>query len=304
MIGVLLDAVLAGMLLWLAWRCLASADLFKAVVLFIAFGLVLAVVWVRLEAPDVALAEAAIGSGLTGALLLTALRRIHSAAKGRTIAAESGRGIRALAVLAAVTLFGLLVWAVVSLAPVVQGLAQPVQERSSIANPVTAVLLDFRGYDTLLEIAVLLLALMGASALPMARRGPVIQMPGPVLLSFARVMVPVMVVVAGYFLWAGASMPGGAFQAAAVLAGAGLLARLSGLARSPDLDAPGWRAAVVFGFALFLAVAVAMLVLEGRLLQYPRALSATLILLIEAGLAISLGFMLLAFFAEGGSRDK
>lgn len=60
MTGGILDAVLAGMLVWLAWRCLASANLFKGVVLFIAFGLVLAVAWARLEAPDVALAEAAI----------------------------------------------------------------------------------------------------------------------------------------------------------------------------------------------------------------------------------------------------
>jgi energy-converting hydrogenase B subunit D len=79
--GGILDAVLAGMLVWLAWRCLASADIFKGVVLFIAFGLVLAVAWARLEAPDVALAEAAIGSGLTGALLLDALGRIRAAEK-------------------------------------------------------------------------------------------------------------------------------------------------------------------------------------------------------------------------------
>ena len=44
-----------------------------AVVLFIAFGLVLALVWARLYAVDVALAEMAIGAGVTGALLLAAL---------------------------------------------------------------------------------------------------------------------------------------------------------------------------------------------------------------------------------------
>ncbi|MDT8388865.1 MAG: sodium:proton antiporter, partial [Thiogranum sp.] len=34
----LFDLLLLATLLWLAWRLLASADLFKAVVLFIAFG--------------------------------------------------------------------------------------------------------------------------------------------------------------------------------------------------------------------------------------------------------------------------
>jgi len=33
--------------------------------------------WVRLAAPDVALAEAAIGAGLTGALLMAALARLR-----------------------------------------------------------------------------------------------------------------------------------------------------------------------------------------------------------------------------------
>ncbi len=44
--------------------------------MFICFGLVMALAWVRLDAPDVALAEAAIGSGLTGALLLAAWARL------------------------------------------------------------------------------------------------------------------------------------------------------------------------------------------------------------------------------------
>ncbi|MDZ7662704.1 MAG: DUF4040 domain-containing protein [Thiohalophilus sp.] len=74
----MLDGLLMLVLLWLAWRALACEGLFKAVVLFIAFGLVLSLVWVRLDAPDVALAEAAIGAGLTGALLLSALARLDT----------------------------------------------------------------------------------------------------------------------------------------------------------------------------------------------------------------------------------
>ena len=38
-------------------------------------GVTLALAWVRLRAPDIALAEAAVGSGITGALLLSALAR-------------------------------------------------------------------------------------------------------------------------------------------------------------------------------------------------------------------------------------
>jgi len=72
------DGLLGIGLLWLAWRALTTSDLFKAIVLFFSFGLLMALAWVRLNAPDVALAEAAIGAGLTGALLLAALARLDT----------------------------------------------------------------------------------------------------------------------------------------------------------------------------------------------------------------------------------
>ncbi len=73
----LVDAVLAGVLVWVAWRALASEDLFKAAVLFIVFGLLMALAWARLAAPDLAIAEAAIGAGLTGVLLLDAVGHLR-----------------------------------------------------------------------------------------------------------------------------------------------------------------------------------------------------------------------------------
>ncbi len=75
-IGLALDTLLVLMLLWLAYATLSSRDLFRGIVLFIAFGLVLSMAWVRLGAPDVALAEAAIGAGLSGALLLATWGRL------------------------------------------------------------------------------------------------------------------------------------------------------------------------------------------------------------------------------------
>lgn len=75
----LFDALTAFGLVALAWRLLACTDLFRAIVLFIAFGLLMALAWVRLGAPDVALAEAAIGAGVTGALLMAALARLPAA---------------------------------------------------------------------------------------------------------------------------------------------------------------------------------------------------------------------------------
>lgn len=70
------DALLALALLIVAWRVVSTPRLFEAVVFFVAFGLLMALCWMRLGAPDVALAEAAIGAGLTGALLMSALARL------------------------------------------------------------------------------------------------------------------------------------------------------------------------------------------------------------------------------------
>jgi len=66
------DLLLAVALLWSGWRTLTTPRLDRAIVLFIAFGLLMALAWARLSAPDIGLAEAAIGAGLTGALLLDA----------------------------------------------------------------------------------------------------------------------------------------------------------------------------------------------------------------------------------------
>lgn len=68
-----LDLLLGLTLVATAGLALGSRDLFRAVVMFIVFGLLMALVWVRLQAPDIALAEAAIGAGLTGVLLLDTL---------------------------------------------------------------------------------------------------------------------------------------------------------------------------------------------------------------------------------------
>ena len=66
------DLLLALSLLWSAWRTLATPRLDRAIVLFIIFGLLMSLAWARLAASDIGLAEAAIGAGLTGALLLGA----------------------------------------------------------------------------------------------------------------------------------------------------------------------------------------------------------------------------------------
>jgi uncharacterized MnhB-related membrane protein len=68
-----LDLLVGIALLVTAGLSLARGGLFRAVIMFIVFGLIMALAWVRLHAPDIALAEAAIGAGITGVLLLDTL---------------------------------------------------------------------------------------------------------------------------------------------------------------------------------------------------------------------------------------
>jgi energy-converting hydrogenase B subunit D len=87
-----LDGALVLLLVALAARMLFTRDLFEAVVLFVAYGMSLALAWVRLGAADLALAEAALGAGVTGALFLNTYRRLvgRGSADGTDAGANAG----------------------------------------------------------------------------------------------------------------------------------------------------------------------------------------------------------------------
>ncbi|MDH3716703.1 MAG: sodium:proton antiporter [Planctomycetota bacterium] len=140
-------------------------------------------------------------------------------------------------------LFAGIGWTILSLPTEWNGLSNRVAARlgdSGVRNPVTAVLMSFRGYDTLLEIGVLLVAALGVRALATDRNHAdrsLFDPPGPVLTGLLRLIAPLIIVVAGYLLWVGGHAPGGAFQAGAVLASLGVLMLLcepQTLPRMPD----------------------------------------------------------------------
>ena len=89
----LLDRTLVILLVTGGWLALTTSDLLRSVVTFIAFGLLVALAWVRMGAPDVAMAEAAVGSGLTGALLLSTLRAMRREQAERDARAEAGEDV-------------------------------------------------------------------------------------------------------------------------------------------------------------------------------------------------------------------
>lgn len=169
---------------------------------------------------------------------------------------------------------------------------------SGVGNPVTAVLLNFRGYDTLLEMAVLLLALLGVWSLNVSRQNRE-RFPGAVLEMLSRLLTPVLMLVAGYLLWAGADRPGGAFQAGSVLAAAGVLLILSGWRPGKALRGTLLRSALLLGLGVFLLTGVVLLLWRGTLLDFPPDLAGGLILLIESAATLSIGVTLAALFLGG-----
>jgi multisubunit Na+/H+ antiporter MnhB subunit len=299
------DILLGVGMLIAAVGALWSRDLFRAVVLFVVFGLLGALAWMRLQAPDVALAEAAIGAGLTGALLLDALGHLRDADSPIPHARRSAAALLSIGVASALLL------AVLNREVPSTNLAEQVQAAlpmSGVEHAVTAVLLQFRSYDTLLEIAVLLVAAIIALAL---RDGPTPTRPAlpsdspiqtPLLTSLVRLLLPVMIVTAVYLLWAGAFQPGGAFQAGAVLAALGVIWRISG-GRLPTTLFTRWgHASLIGGFATFLVLASAMLWLGRPLLAWPSPAAAhVIIVVIEVALTVSIGAGLLALFVSAPS---
>lgn len=306
----LFDSFLAAGLLWLGWRTVANPDSFKAVLLFIAFGLLMALCWARLAAPDVALAEAAIGAGLTGALLLDACRSLQSnAPQGRqqnslTEGSTASGVLPGLLALLIISLTGGLAWVLLTLPEPAVDLSMQVRSRlaeSGVSNPVTAVLLNFRAYDTLLEVAVLLLALIGVGVVNAGEADTpepsVLLRNSPLLDSLTRLLVPVAVLTALYLLWAGAHAPGGAFQAAAVLAGIGVLLCLGDRLQPAPLAALSWRVLPVLGLAVFSSIALGVMAWGGDLLEYPLPWAGALILAIESCLMVSIALMLALLFS-------
>ncbi len=87
----LFDGGLVAGLLALAIHVVREPDERSAIIAFLAFGLLLGLVWVRLAAPDVALTEIAIGGGGTGILLLRAEAAIRGRGKHEEPVTRAGK---------------------------------------------------------------------------------------------------------------------------------------------------------------------------------------------------------------------
>jgi multisubunit Na+/H+ antiporter MnhB subunit len=291
------------------WTILAR-DTFAAAVGFIAYGLLLTLAWVRLSGVDVALTEAAIGGGLTGALLIGAamrLRNTEAAARAET----PGVFTRVLAALVAALVSAALAICVLALPDPAPTLAPEVAANiavTEVGNPITAVLLAFRAMDTLLEAIVLLFALIGVWSLAPdrvwgGRPGPQQYAdPNGILAYVARVLPPIGIMVGMYIFWVGADHPGGKFQGATIIAAMWLLTIMAGLTDAPPISRTWLRIGLVAGPLVFVAIGIAGAVSAGAFLAYPDGFAKPLIIVIELALMPSLALILALMLAGAPQR--
>jgi len=292
-----LDLLLASLVICVAVYTIAAQDLFAAVIGYVAYGLLLAFVWIRLYAPDVALTEAAVGGGVTGVLLITAGKRLGALNVSQE--AQPGPVLKLLTGVLA-TLVASALGAVIlmlpdpppSLAP--EAAAAADGAGAGLGNPITAVLMSYRSLDTMLEKIVLILAVIGVWSVGADEAWG--RAPAPLrqqkayapMVFLAQMLAPVGALIAIHIFWTGANAPGGAFQGGALLAAMWMVTMMARLMEPPRVDARWLRLALVAGPAVFLISGLAGEVVAGSFFAYPPGLAKPIILFIEAFMVLSI----------------
>ena len=312
--GVLIDILLAVLAVYLALQSLLAPRLIQSVFLFFAFGLALALAWVRLGAVDVAITEAAIASGFLGVLFLDALRDFSPRVSEKQENLEVNHNFPSrndpkspllprLALVLGLGLFLLIALEAVWKIPEGGGLtaaAEALLPESGVEHPVTAVLLNFRAYDTWLELGVILLGLLAVFAVGGIKTysKPGVATNDPLLRQVILFFTPILFLFGAFLLYIGKSGPGGAFQAAVLWGAIGILLHLGGWPVFSVI--PRWlrQLLLTVGLGFFLLLGFLFMAGGGALFEYPPAYAGILILIVETLAAISIAVTLTAIFAN------
>lgn len=55
-----------------------SKNLLNSILIFMSYSLIMSIIWILLESPDLAITEAAVGAGVTSVLFFVTLKKIHA----------------------------------------------------------------------------------------------------------------------------------------------------------------------------------------------------------------------------------
>jgi len=87
---ILFEYMLLVFLIACALAVSLTRKVISAVIIFMSYSIVMSLVWVLLESPDLALTEAAIGAGITSVLFFLAIKRINSMDRERKEGDDAG----------------------------------------------------------------------------------------------------------------------------------------------------------------------------------------------------------------------
>ena len=74
----LFQYILLGFLIVCAISVSFSKNLLNSILIYMSYSLVMSVIWVCLQSPDLAITEAAVGAGVTSILFFATLKKIHA----------------------------------------------------------------------------------------------------------------------------------------------------------------------------------------------------------------------------------
>jgi multicomponent Na+:H+ antiporter subunit B len=300
--------------------------LYGAAMLAALFSLVIACLFVLLDAVDVAFTEAAVGAGVSTVLMLTvlALTRSREAVTPRSRLWPAGIG--------SVLTGGTLIYASQDLPafgrsdtpvhshPLTETYLHGSQHDIGVPNTVTAVLASYRGYDTLGELAVIFTA--GTAVLlilshvpphdPEFEREKLLLADYRVLRVVSKVLFPFILLFALYVQFHGDYGAGGGFQAGVIFASAFVLYGLVFGIDNARRVIPRWLLQLLIssGLLLYAGVGVVNMVLGGAFLDYdtlnpghPEEGQHLGILLVELGVGITVAGVMTAVFLTFADRE-
>lgn len=320
--SVLIDLVLLAMLALTALRVIFLKDLFAVVMLFGIYSFLSALIFVSLDAVDVAFTEAAVGAGISTVLMLGTL-----ALTGRK--EKENKHSNVLPLLVVLTTGAALVYGTLDMPPfghpdnpVHEHVAPRYIEQSpkevGLPNMVTSVLASYRGFDTFGETVVVFAAMIGVIALLSIRRRNEAMDPESglkahtVLRVIAKLIIPYIILFALYVQFHGDFGPGGGFQAGVIAAAAFILYTLVfGLPHAFAVVGPRFLQVLApLGVLIYGSVGLYSMAKGGHFLDYnyladdPLAGQHYGIIIIELGVGLTVFAVMLSIFYAFASQAE
>jgi len=262
-------------------------DLLAVSMMFGIYSLVLATLFVLMDAADVSMTETVIGAGVSSVMLIAAVAATTRKEK------LSGCHRRSLIALVAILVVGAaMVYGTLGLPHYGDPSAMPHQhvalryinetpEEIGITNMVSSVLASYRGYDTLGEVTVIFCAAVGVLLLlgyhgdngndVKEEQGDAAPLESHMILRIiVKLLLPVILMFGLYIQFHGEISPGGGFQAGALIASAFYLyALVFGLKKARTVIPPVFlQVTAAMGVLIFAGTGLVCQLLGGDYLDY------------------------------------